>query len=280
MKRSTLYIVVATALFVCLTLAILRARPTMPIAILPLGRPHPEIPLEEFQVTNKSSKEFMVRFATMVKASGTWDWERPGGCVVTSYGLSPHSSHEEHALVPRYGECWRLVAFCSPPATSFSPPNPASRVVGDLCKLLGIRPRWSEPFQVMGPEMDSSDAAELYAKLERERETRLPDEPSAIRSAAENGDANAQFGLAGRYFTGTGFEKSLPEAIRWFEAAATNGHAEAAYNLGTIYEYGLSTASNRTQAINWYRRAGERGHIAAQEKLRALAKSDSPESGK
>jgi TPR repeat protein len=98
-----------------------------------------------------------------------------------------------------------------------------------------------------------------------------PEETPAVQTAAQSGDAEAQFRLAGRYFTGSGIEKSLTEALRWYETASSNGNAEAAYNLGTIYDYGLGTTSDRTRATRWYRRASEREHTAAQERLRVLA---------
>jgi hypothetical protein len=96
------------------------------------------------------------------------------------------------------------------------------------------------------------------------------EETPILQAAAQLGDAEAEFILAGRYFTGNGAEKNLTEAVRWYEAAATNGHPEAAYNLGTIYEYGLGTTVDQARAIEWYRRAGVLKHSRAQERLQAL----------
>ena len=98
-----------------------------------------------------------------------------------------------------------------------------------------------------------------------------PEEFHDVQAAARIGDSDAQIRLAGRYLTGTGVERSVVDALRWYEAAATNGHAEAAYNLGNIYEYGLGTVTNATKAIEWNQRANERGHAGAKERLRALA---------
>jgi len=98
-----------------------------------------------------------------------------------------------------------------------------------------------------------------------------PEKAQDTQAAARDGDSDAQFRLAGRYFTGTGIERSVIDALRWYEAAATNGRAEAAYNLGTIYDHGLGTVSDENKAIEWYRRASDRGHMQAQERLRTLA---------
>jgi len=92
-----------------------------------------------------------------------------------------------------------------------------------------------------------------------------------VQAAAQNGVAEAQFRLAGRYVAANGVEGSLTEALRWYEAAGTNGHAEAAYNLGTIYDYGLGTSADPSRAIEWYERASQRGHNGAKERLQAVA---------
>lgn len=97
-----------------------------------------------------------------------------------------------------------------------------------------------------------------------------PEELPALEAAAEDGDKEAQFRLAGRYLTGNGLDKSVSEALRWYEAAAVNGHAEAAYNLGAIHEHGVGTSPDRAQAIEWYRRASQAGSAEAVGRLRSL----------
>ncbi len=100
---------------------------------------------------------------------------------------------------------------------------------------------------------------------------RLPESVPEILVAAQSGDPEAQFKLAGCYWTGTGLGRSLTAATMWYEAAATNGNAEAAYNLGTIHEYGLGRPADLTSAIAWYRLARNRGHTAAKDRLQTLA---------
>jgi TPR repeat protein len=88
-----------------------------------------------------------------------------------------------------------------------------------------------------------------------------PQEIRDVEAAAQRGDAQPQFRLAGRYLPGAGLDRNVVEALRWYEAAAARGHAEAAYNLGTIYEYGLGTNSDASRAMEWYRRASDRGQL-------------------
>jgi hypothetical protein len=50
--------------------------------------------------------------------------------------------------------------------------------------------------------------------------------------AAELGDVEAHFGLAGAYMDGEGVERDMKKAIYHWEKAAIGGHAVARYNLG------------------------------------------------
>jgi Sel1 repeat len=56
---------------------------------------------------------------------------------------------------------------------------------------------------------------------------------------ADNGNAQAQFGLGLLYNDGLGVPQSYAEAIKWFRKAAEQGLAPAQHNLGVMYRDGL-----------------------------------------
>jgi TPR repeat protein len=47
------------------------------------------------------------------------------------------------------------------------------------------------------------------------------------RAAAEQGNADGQWKLAGMYVNGWGVIKNIDEAMRWVHAAADQGHPQA-----------------------------------------------------
>jgi TPR repeat protein len=88
-----------------------------------------------------------------------------------------------------------------------------------------------------------------------------------VRSAAEQGDAKAQFKLGQRYHHGWGVARSEAEAEKWFRKAAEQGDVEALWFLGWKYEHGRGVARNRAEAVKWYRKAAEQGDAKAQCRL-------------
>jgi len=56
-----------------------------------------------------------------------------------------------------------------------------------------------------------------------------------IRSKAEQGDAMAQYTLAGMYAQGQGVPQDYAEAARWCKKAAEQGNAKAQLNLSSMY---------------------------------------------
>lgn len=88
-----------------------------------------------------------------------------------------------------------------------------------------------------------------------------------FRKAAEQGHAEAQSVLGGYYYNGEGVEKNLAEAIEWYKKAAEQGNAEAQYNLGVCYEKGEGVDKNLAEAAKWYRKVAEQGDANAQRNL-------------
>ena len=87
------------------------------------------------------------------------------------------------------------------------------------------------------------------------------------RSAAEQGDANAQFNLGLMYGTGRGVRPDDAEAVRWYRLAADQGHAIAQNSLGVMYSSGRGVAQDDAEAVRWYRLAAEQGNAGAQGNL-------------
>lgn len=83
-----------------------------------------------------------------------------------------------------------------------------------------------------------------------------------LQSAAEQGDAEAQYRLGMCYLEGRGIPKQSVRAREWFYEAARQGHAEAQYELGR-------NKSTREDKIFWYMAAVRQDH----EKAKAALKS-------
>ncbi|MGD9616823.1 MAG: tetratricopeptide repeat protein [Alphaproteobacteria bacterium] len=80
-------------------------------------------------------------------------------------------------------------------------------------------------------------------------------------SAAERGDADAEFGLGMLYERGDGAVKqSYKEADRWYQKAAEHDHIGAQYRLALIWSAGSEEfPSDPAEAYKWILLASERG---------------------
>ena len=56
-----------------------------------------------------------------------------------------------------------------------------------------------------------------------------------VKLTAIDGDADAQFELAGLYAEGDGVKQNLTEAVKWYRKAAEQGHDGAQFKLGLSY---------------------------------------------
>ena len=90
-----------------------------------------------------------------------------------------------------------------------------------------------------------------------------------LRTLAEQGNADAQFQLGGRYCTGKGVPSDAVESIKWFRAAAEQGHAEAQGALASRYYYGIEglLPEDKEEAAKWMRKSAEGGHGMGQLRL-------------
>ena len=92
------------------------------------------------------------------------------------------------------------------------------------------------------------------------------------RKAAEQGYAPAQSGLGGAYLTGNQLPQNHAEAAKWLRKAAEQGDADAQINFGFMCENGLGVPQNRSEAIKWYRMAAAQGNEEAYKALDVLGR--------
>ena len=96
--------------------------------------------------------------------------------------------------------------------------------------------------------------------------------PEDIATAAEKGDADAQYRLGQIYLRGTGVLKDLPKAYGLIRQAAEQGHTEALGGVGYFYAQGIQVPKDLTEAAAWFRKGAEKGGAKAQLNLgQALA---------
>ncbi len=116
----------------------------------------------------------------------------------------------------------------------------------------------------------TSCARDTQFKGTRSQGSRLPDpEPvelaeadqgiTDLRARAEQGNAEAQLGLGGMYFSGRGVPEDAAEGVRWWRLAAEQGHLPAQTGLGGRYYNGRGVVRDEAEAIRWYRLAAEQG---------------------
>ncbi len=86
----------------------------------------------------------------------------------------------------------------------------------------------------------------------------------ATRAKADQGDADAQFGLGLKYGSAQGPAQDFSEAARWFRKAAEQNHCLAQFNLGMMLSTGQGMPRDDMAALIWFRRAAEAGDGGAQ----------------
>jgi hypothetical protein len=87
------------------------------------------------------------------------------------------------------------------------------------------------------------------------------------RPLAEQGNADAQFGLAEMYDQGRGVSVDHELAASWYQKAAEQGNARAQTKLGTMFATGQGVPVDLSTAVVWWTKAAEQGSPAAQMRL-------------
>lgn len=90
---------------------------------------------------------------------------------------------------------------------------------------------------------------------------------------ANNGDVDAQYNLAERFFFGNGMNKNCEEAVKWYEKAAIQGSCNAQKRLADCYRTGHGIGVNYSKAVDWYYQAAEQGDYESQKALVTYLKS-------
>lgn len=90
-----------------------------------------------------------------------------------------------------------------------------------------------------------------------------------MKTAAEKGDAEAQYLLGLQYQAGDGIGKSPIDAAKWLRQAATQGHVGAQAALGAM-QAASSNADEAAEAAKWLQAAAEQGRTEAMVALAAL----------
>ena len=93
----------------------------------------------------------------------------------------------------------------------------------------------------------------------------------ALREAAENGDAAAQFIVATRFLDGDGIAQDVTKAAHWYQKSASAGLAPAQYRLATLFERGQGVPQDAASALVWYERAAEQGNVKAMHNAAVIA---------
>lgn len=70
---------------------------------------------------------------------------------------------------------------------------------------------------------------------------------------AQNGDAEAQYGLGFMYESGWGVEQDYGKAHSWYLRAANQGHAKSQFNLGVLYAMGRGVEQDDLIGRYWIR---------------------------
>ncbi|NBV24535.1 MAG: hypothetical protein EBS05_21775, partial [Proteobacteria bacterium] len=91
-----------------------------------------------------------------------------------------------------------------------------------------------------------------------------------VRTAAEQGEAAAQYALGERLLRGSDGKVELAEAYRWFGRAGHAGVVAAQLRMGMKYERAVGTGRDLAEAARWYELAAAKGSLGAQVRLACL----------
>ena len=89
----------------------------------------------------------------------------------------------------------------------------------------------------------------------------------AARAKADQGDADAQFGLGLKCVIGEGTPADFPQAAHWLLKAAEQNHRQAQFHLGMMLAKGQGLPRDDAAALVWLRKAADGGDSGAQQML-------------
>jgi len=91
-----------------------------------------------------------------------------------------------------------------------------------------------------------------------------------LQTAANSGNANAEYVLGAVYATGIAGATNAGLAAQWVTKAAQAGNVPAENKLGQFDQMGYGTTANAAVAAQWYARAAQAGYAAAEFNLGLL----------
>ena len=62
------------------------------------------------------------------------------------------------------------------------------------------------------------------------------------------------------YDNGYGVERNAYTATRWYQSAAEAGNAQAQFNMGICHQYGYGVKQCHKTAFDWFNKATEQNH--------------------
>ena len=86
----------------------------------------------------------------------------------------------------------------------------------------------------------------------------------SVREHAAAGNAQAQFALGNRYFSGAGVPQDYGQALLWFMKSADQGFAPAQNQLGYMYQHKFGVPRDYKRAVAYYRSAAKQGYALGQ----------------
>ena len=112
----------------------------------------------------------------------------------------------------------------------------------------------------LAADQGDSEAQRLLAAMSSENEEAIAaaKELNKLIKAANGGDLEAQYQLAGRYAKGEGVEKNEEEAFKWYKKAADQDvigeetRYLACYEVGYRYEHGIGVEKDATEMLKYY----------------------------
>jgi len=93
-------------------------------------------------------------------------------------------------------------------------------------------------------------------------------EMRSLRRQANFGDDEAALLLGMTYELGNGVPQDCHQAAAWIHTAAQNGNASAQYNLALRYISGDGVLANKAEAYKWLRQSAQQGYQKAADTLR------------
>ncbi|MEM8623612.1 MAG: tetratricopeptide repeat protein [Pseudomonadota bacterium] len=125
--------------------------------------------------------------------------------------------------------------------------------------------------QTGGPELPASLTEVIEAATAGDLEKAL----ELLKTAADQGNADASLGLAELYRTGTGVEASLSEALPHYEVAANQGNATALLRLGEVFFLGApGIEKDEDRALFYFQASADAGESRASNVLGQLAEKE------